>query len=245
MAHAAEMRFDPALMEEAVFLVLRAQERNGDARLAAPFHRDWTSVYEQRAGGEARNAAFHRVAARYFQALGLHDLFAQRVAEWPLVAQRVEAVVIRRAFSRREEQVELYVQPSASGETKTIAIAVQPAWCLDREGLAGWLRHELLRVSDMLDPAFAYDPQPALGGDNAAADEVIRERFRWLWDEYIKGRLDPRGWRRPSTTLRTPSRARVEGRRLTPGAAYTQGALLALARETHTAWTTSLIGAPS
>lgn len=228
MVRVAEIRFDPTLIEEAVFLALRARERAGDHRLAAPFHRDWASIYEQRTSEEERNAAFHQVAARYFQALGLYDLFAQRVAEWPLVAQHVEAAVIRRAFSRREEQVELYVQPSASGEAKTIAVAVQPAWCLDREGLTGWLRHELLRVSDMLDPAFAYDPQPALGGDNAAADEVIRERFRSLWDEYIKGRLDPGGWRR-----------------LTPGAAYTQGALLTLARETHTTWTTSLIGAPS
>ncbi len=65
---------------------------------------------------------------------------------------------------------------------------------LDSADLAAFLRHELMHVVDMLDPAFCYAPDISLGGINEMEDHLIRERFRILWDIYIDSRLKKKGF---------------------------------------------------
>ena len=77
-----------------------------------------------------------------------------------------------------------------------------------------------MHVADMLDPAFAYDPHAPLGGSNEVEEDLIRERFRVLWDLWTHGRMQRRGW----PTLRDDTARRQEFER-----AF---ALLASARRT-------------
>ena len=51
----------------------------------------------------------------------------------------------------------------------------------------GYLRREIELVSEMLDPAFGYDPGALRG--RAAPTEGRRERFALLWSIYAEGRL--------------------------------------------------------
>lgn len=184
-----EIRFDPALIEEAVFLVL--------GRVASAFHREREALYEL--GERHQAAAFQQLARRYFEALGLCELFTGRLGEFPRLSERVELIVVRRVWLRGDEQVELYVgqsreAPFALEASTTLFIGLQASRCLDRDALVAWLRHELMHVSDMFDPAFAYEPRPALGGECELEDDLIRERFRLLWNLFAEGRARRKGW---------------------------------------------------
>lgn len=193
-----EIRFDPTFVEEAVFLEVSRLTNAGHRRVVSSFHREREAVY-QLADGQQRDAAFRQLAHRYFQTLGFSELFAERLAEFSSLSSRVDLAIIRRVWRRKDEQVELYfnhtgaVQPTRHAST-VLVIGLQPARCLDRERLTAFLRHELMHVADMLAPAFAYDPHPALGGENEPEQELIRVRFRALWDVWVHARCAQRGW---------------------------------------------------
>jgi hypothetical protein len=209
---AVELRFDPAFVEEAVFLE-SSRLASGAVQIAAAFHQEREAVYGL-ADALEREAAFRRLALRYFQSLGLAEMFTARLEEFPRLSDRIELAVVRRVWSRKDEQVELYVgrpppaRPDDSPEISlreisridkiprpwpgyfmTLFIGLQVVRCLDRGKLIAFLRHELMHVADMLDPAFAYDPQVGLGGECVPENELIRERFRLLWDLWVHGRM--------------------------------------------------------
>ena len=58
-----------------------------------------------------------------------------------------------------------------------------------RKRLRTLLRRELLHVADMLDPAFGYLQGAAQRGPDPAVVNLLRERYRVLWDATIDGRL--------------------------------------------------------
>ena len=244
-----EIRFDPAFVEEAVFLELNRLATAGSRQSVSSFHREREAVYEL-PDAQQRDAAFQRLAHRTFEAFGLTGLFTARLSEFPQVPAHVELVVVRRVWNKKEEQVELYVgrpgdaQPTLHVST-TLFIGLQAIRCLDRGKLAAFLRHELMHVADMLDPTFAYDPHPAFGGESEPENELIRERFRALWDLWVHARIRHRGWQ---TTLDDDVRQREVMRAfafLSPSAQeelitavsrqnrWTQGELLALAGGAH------------
>jgi hypothetical protein len=71
----------------------------------------------------------------------------------------------------------------------TIVVRLRPQSLLDPEGLRTLLRRELLHVADMLDPAFGYLKElPSVERDPAVVN-LLRERYRVLWDATIDGRL--------------------------------------------------------
>jgi hypothetical protein len=199
MAQPIEIRYDPSFVEEAVFLELSAREAAGDRREVLAFHAQRSAIYEAEGLREQRDAAFQQLAARYFRELGFAELFLKRLEEVPLVAAHVHAVMVRRVFCRRDERVELYVLPGSeahrhAGGPATLLIDLQAVGCRDRQRLIAWLRHELMHVSDMLDPVFAYAPHRELGGECELEDDLTRERFRLLWDLFVEGRMRRRGW---------------------------------------------------
>ena len=248
-----EIRFDPAFVEEAVFLELNRLTVSGSCQTVSSFLREREAVYEL-PDAQQRDAVFQRLAHRTFEALGLAELFTARLSEFPQIPAHVELVVVRRVWNNREERVELYIGPStppaallrkarhagvaqdsapqalpvglhrpadkrlALVVSTTLFIGLQAVRCLDRGRLAAFLRHELMHVADMLDPAFAYDPHPAfvpppvfrpggpngppqadstggwIGGGCEPEHELIRERFRALWDLWVHVRCRHRGW---------------------------------------------------
>ena len=84
--------------------------------------------------------------------------------------------------------------PAELAPDKVIVIRLKPARLLDPPGARAWLRHELMHVADMLDPAFGYEPQLPVHDAGPAFTTLLRERYRVLWDCWIDGRLARRGW---------------------------------------------------
>lgn len=200
MPRPVEIRYDPSFMEEAVFLELSAREAGGDRREAQVFHAQRSVIYEAEGSREQQDAAFHQLAARYFRELGFTELFLKRLEEVPLVAAHVQEVMVRRVFCRKDDRVELYVLSGSeahrhAGGPATLVIDLQAVRCRDHDWLVAWLRHELMHVSDMLDPAFAYDPHRAFDGEGELEQDLTRERFRLLWDLYVESRVRWMGWR--------------------------------------------------
>ena len=206
-----QIRYDPAFVEEAVFLALRHRAASGDRALAQTFHAEREASYETGGAADARDAAFQRLASRYFETLGFAAVFAQRWDELPLLVERVQSAVVRRVWSRKEERVELYAseaagRPSIQGPAMTVLLNLQASRCLDPLQLVAFLRQELLHVSDMLDPAFVYDPHPALGGVCDAEDDATRERFALLWNLAVEGRMR---WQRWQVSVEESARRRA------------------------------------
>lgn len=242
-----EIRFDPAWVEEVVFLELNRLTVAGGRQAVSSFHRQREAVYELQ-DAQQRDTAFRQWAHRTFEALGLADLFRARLSEFPRVSARVELVVVRGVWSRRDEQVELYggrpgeARPTLEVAT-TLLIGLQAIRCLDRGRMVALLRHELMHVADMCDPAFAYHPHPALGGECGPENELIRERFRVLWDLWVHARVRRCGWQtllddevRRRETMRAFAFLKPSARQELISAVsrqdrWTQGELLALAQE--------------
>jgi hypothetical protein len=248
---AVELRFDPALVEEAVFLEFSRPAASGAAQIVAAFHREREAVYGLADAGQ-RDAAFQQLALRYFQSLGLAELFTARLEEFPRLSDRIELAVVRRVWSRKDEQVELYVgrPPEARlpvEASTTLFIGLQVSRCLDRGKLVAFLRHELMHVVDMLDPAFAYDPHVGFGGEYLPENELIRERFRLLWDLWVHGRMKRLGWQTVTADagrrqefermfeFLDPTHRKELFKTVSEQDRWTQGELLALARQPQVA----------
>jgi hypothetical protein len=58
--------------------------------------------------------------------------------------------------------------------------------------LTRYCRHELTHISDMLDPAFNYDPDTKVG-QNPGEEALILHRYRVLWCLSIDSRLEAAG----------------------------------------------------
>ena len=176
------VKFDPAFTEDAVFLTIKTHEKHGDYLPVQSFNAQKDLLYEK--GSDEK--AFREFYENYFQKLGLGVMFENALLECVILKDSGARISVRRVFSRRHEGSELYVD----GNSKTVLLSVRPERLAEPEVLKKFLYHELLRVSDMLDPAFEYSPRAPLEGVNDAENELIRERFSALWNRSIRLRLD-------------------------------------------------------
>lgn len=178
----ATIRYDPELLEEAVFLAVRGEPA------ARNFHRERSRIYEI-SDPEERERAFQELYRAWFSRLGLDRLIEKAVEEQPLVAG-VDQLIAGRATTKLDEGAELFVGP----QTRTVRLLLRPESFLDPSALLALLRHELMHIADMLDPRFDYEPTapPAEGG--APHGRLLRERYRVVWDATIDGRMVRRGW---------------------------------------------------
>ena len=79
------------------------------------------------------------------------------------------------------------------GAAATILIRLRPESFLDPDRLAGLLRHELEHVADMTDPAFGYRKELPASDAGPAHENLLRDRYRAVWDATVDGRLFHRG----------------------------------------------------
>jgi len=185
-----KLRYQPALVEEAVFLALM---NHPDAER---FERERVRLYELK-DTEARDLAFQDFHWKWFSHLGLEEPIVQALSEQPLVESSVQRCLAAPAPGKREEAAELFVSHDerlSAEERRTVSIFLRPESLLDPSALLTFLRHELTHITDMLDPAFGYEPAlpPAEGGPTH--DRLLKERYRCLWDATIDGRMARRGW---------------------------------------------------
>jgi hypothetical protein len=182
------IQWKPDFIEEAVFITVKHLEEAGDAEKIGDFHQQKDLIYEKVPKLE-QNARFQEFYTKQFDILGLNSFFSNVFEEFPLLNDSHLKILGRRAWSRKEEGVELYVHAGV----KSMIVKLQTLRMEHHQTLATYLRHELLHISDMLDPIFEYSPNPNLGGTNEVEDNLIRDRFRVLWDLYVASRLQKRG----------------------------------------------------
>ncbi|MBI4445269.1 MAG: hypothetical protein HY645_05105 [Acidobacteria bacterium] len=77
---------------------------------------------------------------------------------------------------------------------KIIVVKLQPASFLNSDRLRAFLRHEFMHIVDMLDPRFGYQPVLPKSEYGPAYDHLVKDRYGVLWDTWIDGRLQRRGW---------------------------------------------------
>lgn len=142
---------------------------------------------------EDREPAFTRLHREWFFRLGLDRPFRRALGELPALGEACARCLVSRALSRQDEIVDLLVAPEEAARSgRSVLVRVCTTTLEDAPRLLGWLRAELLKVADMLDPAFGYQPTLPGGGD-PGHERLSRERYRVIWDASVTGRLVRRG----------------------------------------------------
>ena len=178
--------YDPALLEEAVLLAVR--ERSKERQ----FRRERDPIYET-PDSDAREARFRGFHRDWFLRLGLGNPVEQALNERPILAESTRRCLVAAAPGRKDESAELFVSPPGEGlddpERHSIGLMIRATSFLNAESLLLLLRHELLHIADMLDPAFEYTPESLLADDGDIRNTQLQERYRAMWDATIDGRL--------------------------------------------------------
>jgi hypothetical protein len=192
------LEWDPRLVEEAVLLAV-------DARQVQGFRGERNRLYEIQ-DPEEREAAFRKFHVAWFERLNLAGPFWQALREQPLIPASTRACVVAYARTGRDEGAELFVSPGGEGageaERRSVGVRLLPQRFLDEEELLAFLRHELFHITDMLDPAFGYEPRLPKAELGPAHERLLQDRYRVLWYIYIDGRLVHRNWTPPLVRAR-------------------------------------------
>lgn len=177
--------YDAVLVEESVLLA----EGGLSAAEAATFRAERDRIYDVDDPDE-REACFEELHGRFFLQLGLDRPLHEVLADRPELMLRTRGCRVLLAVSRQEETADVRAEVGAPPEAApTIVVRLRPQSLLDAEALRTLLRRELLHVADMLDPAFGYLKElPGVDRDPAVVN-LLRERYRVLWDATIDGRL--------------------------------------------------------
>ena len=136
------LRYDPGLVEEAVFL---AAEGHPEAKR---FHRERDRIYRIN-HPEERERAFNDLHRGWFLQLGLADQIEEAVSEQPLLSSGVNSCLVARAPGKHEEGAELFVNPEeklSEKERRTVSVFLRPESLLDPSALLTFLRHELMQA---------------------------------------------------------------------------------------------------
>lgn len=196
------LQYDEDLIEAAVFLHASGRRTGAPALQIARFTRQREKLYDL-LDPEERNAAFFKLNLEWFREWGLERALTEVTAEFPLLASALAVLAFRKARGKPEEGAELFVKrhsssgwwPAPDGSeagpavVRTGVLALLPDRFIQDDRLAGFLRHELTHLQDMVDPAFGYAPELRVPGHNPAQQRLARERYRLLWDITIDGRL--------------------------------------------------------
>ena len=185
------LTYAPDFVEEAVLLAERTLSTD-DARA---FRRERNLAYEV-VDPDERERAFRDLHFGWFVRLALHDPIEQLVNDCQDIAGRLSQGRVLRAFRHQEEGTDLFdptLPDEGGGRPPLLALRLRPAMLLDPDVLRGFLRHELMHVADMIDPGFGYERALPPSDDGPSADNILRDRYRVLWDAAIDGRLNRAG----------------------------------------------------
>lgn len=180
------LTYDPELVEEAVLLA-EATAPRADVRA---FRQERNRIYDV-ADADEREACFRSLHLRWFGRLGLNRIIEQALTERPHIARRLPAGRVVRAVARSEEGADLVDQliPGELDPRPMLVLRVRPAALGEPDTLRDLLRHELMHVADMLDPFFGYQRTLPSSDNGPLHDNILRDRYRVLWDVTIDGRL--------------------------------------------------------
>jgi hypothetical protein len=185
-SEAFPVRFDPCLVEA---VVLQVAEVAGSPERDR-FRREKDAVYEIETA-DLRETGFHELDARWFRRFGVADGLLNLLREHVSLANGISGCYVLSASSYKDEGADLH---AAKGEPTETALPVLVARLLpktlaDPDRLTPLLRHELLHVTDMLDPQFGYEPALPDMDKGPMFQRLIQDRYRVLWNTTIDGRL--------------------------------------------------------
>ncbi len=123
---------------------------------------------------------------------GISAGFDGILEEFPLLHGNDIAVRVGCAYGFYEEGPRLICE----GSNRSILLRIQPRRFFNHGLLQTFLRHCLLKASDMVDPDFGYFSPIEFGGRTSEEDEKISECFEDLWGELIAARLGYRAHRK-------------------------------------------------
>jgi hypothetical protein len=169
-------------------------ERSAPRYLAREFRRERNGPYSI-ADEEARETAFRSLHLRWFVRLGLHRIPDELVTMYADRTDRVRHCRVVRALGRRDEGADLVDALTGTGEPggPLLVVRLRASSLVDPDALRALLHHELSHVADMMDPAFGYERELPPSEHGPSTDNVLRDRYRVLWDLTIDGRLTRAG----------------------------------------------------
>ena len=180
--------FESSFIEEAVFLAAKYNIGKLNDSIIQDFHQEREGIYKHTTIQE-RDFAFERLYREYFQKLRVREIFDNIIADYALLHRPDVTLFVKKVWSKGQEDTELFV----NGRSRTVCIALMANRILQPFCIQAILRHDLLRVSDMLDKNFQYTPHIILMGKSELENNLIKDRFRILWDMYIDIRLRKKG----------------------------------------------------
>jgi hypothetical protein len=174
------------LVEATVLLA----ERTASVEMTRAFRHARNRLY-QLADVDSRESAFRALHRQWFVKFGLQKPMERAIAERSDLTDRLGHCRVLQAFRRQDEGADLFDRVAALNTDRQplLVIRVRPALLLDRQSLLGVLRHELMHIVDMLNPRFGYRRTLPPSDDGPSADNIVRDRYRTLWDVTIDGRL--------------------------------------------------------
>jgi hypothetical protein len=182
--------YDPQFVEACV--LLRIGQDGEQRRL----RRARDHIYEIRDEDE-RERQFQKFHGECFQLFQMGQPILKAIREQPSLIEQTARCCVVSAMSAADEGADLHElwdgAPAGTLSGKVIVIQLRPDRLFDSR-LQGWLRHELMHVVDMLDPAFKYDRAAFSHNDGTPLVNLQRDRYRTLWNTWIDGRLVRRGW---------------------------------------------------
>ncbi len=182
------IEYDPGLVEQAVNHVVYK-----DSNREAELHR-WLDPLYGIPRASDRDAGFIRAYGDFFERLALDRMLRRLFDERPVIAKSVGACKVGPVLRVAHESAELLVrkeQSEVSREDRLVIVQVSPATLADPALFARRMRPELYHIADMVDPAFRYRRQQIEG--LPARRNLVKDRYRVLWDVYIEGRLEREG----------------------------------------------------
>lgn len=200
--------FDNNLCEEVVEAELNERVRSGRPGLSAAFRKEADSIYSEYPPHK-RSAPFHVLYQRFFGSLGYRNRIETLLRDMESAAGPLSIPCwFSKTLTAEEEGAQL-------NEDRTrLAFRVRPESLRNAGRLAYLLRHERLHIHDLLDPAFGHDAARPLSGASLAAEDLLRDRYRTLWDLSVDGRLERLGWLPKGVRERRAAEFRALFRRL-------------------------------
>jgi hypothetical protein len=172
---------------------------------ARSFHAQRERIYDV-ADPEEREARFRALFEEWFRRLALGRPLDIALAETLPLGRQTQACRVAAAARSRDEGADLFDlergvlldERVAAGSPRLappriVFVRLRARSFLDGAKLLELLRHEFLHLVDMLDPAFGYQRELPRAAAGPGPDQLVRTRYRVLWDATVDGRLLRRG----------------------------------------------------
>lgn len=185
------LEYEKKFVEEAVFLFLEEEYRLGKKERYLHFRSRWDMVYKYE---EGRENHFSEIAAEMFQSLKLDQRISSFLKELPLICQNVETFCVRSALHSKSEGADLYHKEG----NYSVVLQVRVERFLHEREWPPFVMENLLRIHDVLDPAFGYTQSDFSQAKLGARHRIVENRYQFLWLQEIRKQVASKETKRRS-----------------------------------------------